>query len=54
MLKVEALLEILSLPLRGIIPESQEVLRASNTGTPVTLSDASSAPARAYVIQRCG
>jgi len=42
-------LEILSIPLLGIIPESPEVLRASNTGTPVTLSDATSAPARAYM-----
>ena len=48
MLKVEDVLEILSLPLLGIIPESKEVLRASNTGTPVTLCDATSAPARAY------
>ena len=49
MLKVDDVLEILSIPLLGIIPESPEVLRASNTGTPVTLSDASSAPARAYM-----
>ena len=35
--------------LLGIIPESQEVLRASNLGSPVTLSNATSAPARAYV-----
>jgi septum site-determining protein MinD len=41
-------LEILSIPLLGIIPESQEVLRASNLGQPVTISDAASAPARAY------
>jgi len=30
------------------MPESREVLRASNLGTPVTLSNASSAPGRAY------
>src|SRR6478735_7435694 len=48
MLKVEDVLEILSIPLLGIIPESQEVLRASNLGTPVTLNNALSAPARAY------
>ncbi|KAA0968954.1 septum site-determining protein MinD [Aureimonas fodinaquatilis] len=48
MLKVEDVLDILSIPLLGIIPESAEVLRASNLGTPVTLSDAASAPARAY------
>jgi septum site-determining protein MinD len=49
MLKVEDVLEILSIPLLGIIPESKEVLRASNLGQPVTLSNAASAPARAYV-----
>jgi septum site-determining protein MinD len=49
MLKVEDVLEILSIPLLGIIPESEEVLRASNLGTPVTLSSQTSAPARAYL-----
>src|ERR687894_1396310 len=48
MLKVDDVLEILSIPLLGIIPESEEVLRASNLGQPVTLSNAASAPARAY------
>ncbi len=36
MLKIDDVLEILSIPLLGIIPESQEVLRASNIGSPVT------------------
>jgi septum site-determining protein MinD len=49
MLAIEDVLEILSTPLLGIIPESEEVLRASNIGSPVTLSSAASAPARAYV-----
>jgi septum site-determining protein MinD len=48
MLKTEDVLEILSIPLLGIIPESQEVLRASNIGSPVTLSSPESAPGRAY------
>jgi len=48
MLKTEDILEILSIPLLGIIPESQDVLRASNLGSPVTLADPTSAPARAY------
>src|ERR1700719_336524 len=48
MLSIEDVLEILSIPLLGIIPESQEVLRASNLGSPVTLNNALSAPARAY------
>ena len=49
MLSIEDVLEILSTPLLGIIPESEDVLRASNLGSPVTLSSAASAPARAYV-----
>lgn len=48
MLKVDDVLEILSIPLLGIIPESSDVLRASNIGAPVTLADASSPPAVAY------
>ena len=43
------MLEILSIPLLGIIPESEEVLKASNIGSPVTLRNAASAPARAYI-----
>ena len=48
MLSIEDVLEILSTPLLGIIPESQEVLRASNIGQPITLNGATSAPGRAY------
>jgi septum site-determining protein MinD len=48
MLKTEDMLEILSIPLLGIIPESEEVLRASNIGAPVTLNNPASAAARAY------
>jgi septum site-determining protein MinD len=48
MLNVSDVLEILSIPLVGIIPESEEVLKASNIGSPVTLSNPVSAPARAY------
>ncbi|GJE31579.1 septum site-determining protein MinD [Methylobacterium oxalidis] len=48
MLKVDDVLEILSIPLLAIIPESEEVLRASNVGCPVTLNNPLSAPARAY------
>jgi septum site-determining protein MinD len=48
MLKVDDVLEILSIPLLGIIPESEEVLKASNLGTPVTVNNPVSAPARAY------
>ena len=43
MLKVEDVLEILAVPLLGVIPESQAVLRASNVGMPVTLDDKSNA-----------
>ncbi len=48
MLKTEDVLEILSIPLLGIIPESQDVLKASNVGAPVTINNPASAPARAY------
>jgi len=48
MLKVDDVLEILSIPLIGIIPESEEVLKASNMGSPVTLNNPASAPGRAY------
>src|SRR5437868_13772582 len=49
MLNIDDVLEILSTPLLGIIPESEEVLRASNIGCPVTLNNRLSAPARAYI-----
>jgi len=49
MMTIEDVLELLSIPLLGIIPESPEVLHASNIGSPVTLSNVSSAPARAYM-----
>lgn len=49
MLSIADVLEILSLPLLGIIPEDKEVLRASNLGTPVVLSNPAGAPARAYM-----
>src|SRR6201997_395535 len=49
MLGIADILEILATPLLGIIPESQDVLRASNVGTPVTLNNPASTPARAYV-----
>jgi len=48
MINIEDVLEILATPLLGIIPESQDVLRASNVGSPVTLNNPASAPARAY------
>ena len=48
-MKVEDVLEILSIPLLGIVPESGEVLRSSNVGAPVTLGSPGSAPAQAYL-----
>jgi septum site-determining protein MinD len=48
MLNIEDVLEILSIPLLGIIPESEEVLRASNLGAPITVCGRESAPSRAY------
>jgi septum site-determining protein MinD len=49
MLKIDDVLEILSIPLLAIVPESMEVLRASNVGCPVTMNNPLSAPARAYI-----
>jgi septum site-determining protein MinD len=48
MLSVEDVITILSIPLLGVVPESDEVLRASNLGSPVTVGSPASAPARAY------
>ncbi len=49
MLQVDDMLDILSIPLIGIVPESREVLKASNVGSPITLANENSAPARAYL-----
>lgn len=43
MLSVQDVLEILGIPLIGVIPESKSVLKASNTGTPVILDQESDA-----------
>jgi len=43
MLSVQDIQDILAIPLLGIIPESQDVLSASNAGVPVTLFDESEA-----------
>ena len=48
MLKTEDVLEILSIPLLGIVPESVDVLNASNLGSPITLNNPSSGAAKAY------
>src|SRR2546423_196519 len=48
MLSVEDVKEILSIPLLGVIPESETVLKASNTGTPVVFDEESPA-GRAYL-----
>lgn len=43
MLSVSDVEEILAIPLLGVIPESEAVLKASNQGTPVILDDATQA-----------
>src|SRR5436305_12754882 len=48
LLTVEDVGEILSIPLLGVIPESESVLRASNTGTPIVFDEESPA-GRAYL-----
>lgn len=47
MLKLADIREILAIPLLGVIPESESVLKASNTGSPVIL-DAESQAGQAY------
>src|SRR6266853_1397032 len=49
MLSVDDIREVLPIPLLGIIPESEEVLRASNLGAPITVCGRESAVSRAYV-----
>ncbi|VFP79788.1 septum site-determining protein MinD [Candidatus Erwinia haradaeae] len=48
MLSIEDVLDILRIPLTGVIPEDQSVLRASNQGKPVIL-DTSSDAGQAYI-----
>ncbi len=43
MLSLDDVLEILAIPLLGVIPESQAVLRASNAGIPVSFDEESDA-----------
>lgn len=43
MLSLEDIMDILNIPLLGVIPESQAVLQASNRGVPVILEDNSDA-----------
>jgi len=45
MLSVEDVLEILGIPLLGVIPESPTVLQSSNAGVPVILEEGSDAGA---------
>jgi septum site-determining protein MinD len=49
MLAIDDVLDILSTPLLGIIPESEGVLRSSNVGSPVTLNEPNNVAARAYI-----
>jgi septum site-determining protein MinD len=48
MLSVDDIRAVLPIPLLGIIPESDEVLRASNLGAPLTVRGRESAVSRAY------
>ena len=49
MLGTDDVLEILSIPLLGIVSESPDVLKASNLGAPVTIAEPNSAAAGAYM-----
>jgi len=48
MMSIDDVLEILAIPLLGIIVESPDVLTASNLGSPITLHRPASAAARGY------
>jgi septum site-determining protein MinD len=43
MLRTEDVLEILAIPLLGVIPQDRAVLAASNVGTPIVLDERSTA-----------
>ena len=49
MLGIDDVLEILSIPLLGVIPESREILRASNTGAPITMNASAGQARLAYL-----
>jgi septum site-determining protein MinD len=49
MLTIDDVLEILSIPLLGVIPESKEILRASNIGAPVTMNASGGQAGLAYL-----
>jgi septum site-determining protein MinD len=49
MLGINDVLEILSIPLLGVIPESKEILRASNIGAPVTMTASAGQARLAYL-----
>jgi septum site-determining protein MinD len=48
MMSVDDVLEILAIPLLGVVSESPDVLTASNMGCPVTLHNPASPAAKAY------
>jgi septum site-determining protein MinD len=48
MMSVEDVLEILAIPLIGIIPDDKQVIIASNKGEPLVLNEKSSIPATAF------
>jgi septum site-determining protein MinD len=50
MMKVEDVLEILAIPLLGVVAESPDVLTASNLGCPITLHNPAAPAARAYQV----
>ena len=43
MMSAEDVQEILAVPLLGVVPESPDILRASNSGVPITLDEKSEA-----------
>ena len=49
MMSVEDVLEILAIPLLGIIPDHQQIIMASNKGEPLVFSDQPSIPSTAFM-----
>ena len=48
MMSVEDVLELLGVPLIGVVPDDEKVIVATNKGEPLVLADEESLPSRAY------
>lgn len=48
MMSVEDVLELLAIPLIGIVPDDERIITSTNRGEPITLGDAQTIPAMAF------